>query len=475
MSAIDRLQSVSGGIAVKAPCRVATTANKTLSGLSAVDGVTPAAGDRILVWEQTDTTQNGIYDADSGTWTRAIDFDGVGDCAKGTIVYVAEGTLYGKTIFAQTTSSPVPGTSAITFEVSGAAALALASSYMRSTIFPLTTAAGVLAALGFGPDDNNDFTGNNTFEGDDTHTGTDDFTGSDVTVADLTDLDYTRKPLNSRFFFDYLPPSVRQTVYGGPVTSAGLPDFLPASVSSSLVLPTQNTGAGYPLIVTAAGGVSANNRDRDLTAAIGSTSWTLADNSTLYLYVTVTAAGAFTRGSTTLPPIYQWGGTPSTTSGQFTFNISEMRGYMGNGATAPQAYIVFVGEAVTVSGDITSTRCYAYNGRFESAWTATLPAADTAVSANHNLGVPPRLIDFVAENTSTEAGYAAGDQIMRGSFNTENDAANLFLVPAMFSNFHAVGMIPGKGVWTVLNKSSGVEATLTTNKWRYRFMASRGW
>lgn len=44
-----------------------------LSGLSEVDGVTPADGDRILVKDQVARHQNGIYIAHSGPWARASD------------------------------------------------------------------------------------------------------------------------------------------------------------------------------------------------------------------------------------------------------------------------------------------------------------------------------------------------------------------------------------------------------------------
>ena len=56
MSTDSRLNGVDIGIAVKPPCRMATTANTTLSGLQTIDGVAQAAGDRVLVWKQTDET-----------------------------------------------------------------------------------------------------------------------------------------------------------------------------------------------------------------------------------------------------------------------------------------------------------------------------------------------------------------------------------------------------------------------------------
>ena len=59
---------------VKAPCRVATTANISLSGLQTIDGVSLIEGDRVLVKNQTAGANNGIYDVSSGAWTRAIDY-----------------------------------------------------------------------------------------------------------------------------------------------------------------------------------------------------------------------------------------------------------------------------------------------------------------------------------------------------------------------------------------------------------------
>lgn len=53
--------------------RAATTANHGLSGLSAVDGVTPTAGARILVKQQTNPAQNGVYLAAAGSWSRSAD------------------------------------------------------------------------------------------------------------------------------------------------------------------------------------------------------------------------------------------------------------------------------------------------------------------------------------------------------------------------------------------------------------------
>jgi hypothetical protein len=148
MTVTDRLNGLLSSVAIKAPCRAATTANITLDGEQTIDGVAVVSGDRVLVWNQTNNTANGIYVCDTGTWARDVDFNGSNQVVQGTIVAVMQGTQYGSTVFQQTTASPVIGSTAITFAVSGAAALALAAAVWRNTLFPLTTTAAILSALG---------------------------------------------------------------------------------------------------------------------------------------------------------------------------------------------------------------------------------------------------------------------------------------------------------------------------------------
>lgn len=92
MSQTDRLYGLVSGAAIKIPCITATTANITLSAAQTIDGVAVVTGDRVLVKNQTDATENGIYAVDSGDWERAKDFDGNNDVVKGTFVYVTDGT-----------------------------------------------------------------------------------------------------------------------------------------------------------------------------------------------------------------------------------------------------------------------------------------------------------------------------------------------------------------------------------------------
>jgi len=270
--------------------------------------------------------------------------------------------------------------------------------------------------------------------------------------------------------------SPRQTVSAGPVTTAGLPNFLPAS-SGSLSITMQNVTAAAPLAVTAA-----NNNDSttggqkdQIGVTTSNLSWSsLAASTTNYLYVTVASNGTLTTGATTLAPVYQWGGTPGTANGQFTFNIGEMQGYLGNGSVAAQAYAVVVGEAVTSGSAVTSAVGYAYNGRYDSGWAATLPPAATPASRSHNIGIQPGRAEFIAECTTANLGFAVGDQLRWGSFYGDDASTN---VPnSLYTGRLTVGVTPGSsGAWKAINRTNGAQGTLTGASWKYKMVADRGW
>lgn len=114
---VSRLGNIFEDVAVKAPCRAATTANIVLSGLQTVDTVALAEGDRVLVWKQTDTTTNGIYQASSGNWIRTADASKNTDFVTGTMVFITGGAANGSQIFEmRTADAPVViGTSLLVF------------------------------------------------------------------------------------------------------------------------------------------------------------------------------------------------------------------------------------------------------------------------------------------------------------------------------------------------------------------------
>jgi hypothetical protein len=116
-------------LAIKTAVRVATTgANIALAGLLTIDGVALAAGDRVLVKDQTDQTTNGIYVAQSGNWQRAIDAQNNSQWTTGTQVLVTGGAANAGAEFELTAAGPVVlGATAMTFALIPVAYAALAS------------------------------------------------------------------------------------------------------------------------------------------------------------------------------------------------------------------------------------------------------------------------------------------------------------------------------------------------------------
>jgi len=85
---LDQVTGKGETVAVKAACVVQTTANITLSGEQTINSVAVVADDRVLVKDQTDATENGIYICGTGLWQRADDFNEVRDVVSGTLVAI---------------------------------------------------------------------------------------------------------------------------------------------------------------------------------------------------------------------------------------------------------------------------------------------------------------------------------------------------------------------------------------------------
>ena len=97
------------GLKTRIITRVATTANINLSNAlengDTLDGVTLATGNKVLVKDQTDATENGIYNVvASGAATRDTDYDTVAELA-GQLVIVQEGSTNADKIFLCTTDN----------------------------------------------------------------------------------------------------------------------------------------------------------------------------------------------------------------------------------------------------------------------------------------------------------------------------------------------------------------------------------
>lgn len=171
---LERITGSNSSLAFKAPCRVATTANITLSGFQTIDGVTLTADDnnrRVLVKDQDDATENGVYIANSTLWLRAADFDGNGDFVKGTRLFVNEGSTQEGGWVVTSDDPVVIGTSDIAFTseaiVSGfqpldsdlTAIAALTTTAFGRSVLTTANAAALATLAGVGTADTPQFDG----------------------------------------------------------------------------------------------------------------------------------------------------------------------------------------------------------------------------------------------------------------------------------------------------------------------------
>ena len=148
------VDNVVNGLDVKESVKVATTANlastynngagtltASSNGALSIDGVTVSTNDRVLVKNQTDTKQNGIYvvtatgdGSNPFVLTRAGDADAASEITGGTFTFVEEGTANSENGFVFThDGTPTLGTTAITVtQFSGAGQITAGAALTKS-------------------------------------------------------------------------------------------------------------------------------------------------------------------------------------------------------------------------------------------------------------------------------------------------------------------------------------------------------
>ena len=111
------VDGVAQGLDIKGSVRVATTVPIDLINLQSIDGVALADGDRVLVKNQNNPINNGIYlVAVDGPWTRATDFDINSQVTGGAFTFIEEGSLYQDTGWVLSTNNSITiGATSLTF------------------------------------------------------------------------------------------------------------------------------------------------------------------------------------------------------------------------------------------------------------------------------------------------------------------------------------------------------------------------
>ena len=96
--------AAAAGIKWKEPVFAATTANLDLNGTETIDGVSVTAEKRVLVKNQTDPEDNGIYLCKSGAWERTADANTFVELPSAAVI-VEEGSTNKDQIFICTTNN----------------------------------------------------------------------------------------------------------------------------------------------------------------------------------------------------------------------------------------------------------------------------------------------------------------------------------------------------------------------------------
>ena len=144
------LDYFAAGLSWKQPVLCGTTTNITLSGLQAIDGVTVAAGDRVLVKSQTTTSQNGIYLASATAWSRAPDADVWTDLISAICFVESGSTLAGSAWYCTAQPGGTLGTTAVTWSNFSVAASYSAGTglTLASYVFSITNTGVSAGAYG---------------------------------------------------------------------------------------------------------------------------------------------------------------------------------------------------------------------------------------------------------------------------------------------------------------------------------------
>jgi len=371
------LEFFAAGISWKQPVLCGTTANITLSGLQTIDGVTVVAGNRVLVKNQTTTSQNGIYLASATAWSRAPDAD-TWDELVSALVFVESGTtLAGSAWYCTVQRGGTLGTTAVVWSNFSVAATYTAGTglTLSSYQFSITNTGVTAAAYG---------------SASKTLTATVNAQGQLTVLAD-TNIAITNAQVSGLGTMSTQDAN-SVTITGGTINGTTIGGSTAAAVTGTTITAnTQFTGAGTGLTGTAtslsiggnaatatsattatnlAGGATgsvpyqsassttallpAGSNGQVLTLAAGIPSWATPTTGTV-----TSVAQSFTGG------LISVGGSPITTSGTLALTVAGTSGgipYFSSGTTwatsaalAASALVIGGGAGVAPSTTTTGT------------------------------------------------------------------------------------------------------------------------
>jgi hypothetical protein len=432
------------GISWKQPVLCGTTTNITLSGLQAIDGVTVAAGDRVLVKSQSTTSQNGIYLASATAWSRSPDADTWNELISAICFVESGSTLAGTAWYCTAQPGGTLGTTAVTWSN-----FSVASSYSAGTgltlagsVFSITNTGVSAAAYG---------------SASKTLTATVNAQGQ-LTVLAATDIAIANTQVSGLGTMSTQAASsvaitggtINGTTIGG--TTAG------AITGTTITANTQFTGAGTGLTGTATSLSIGGN-------AATATSATTATN------IAGGAAGSLpyqtSSGTTTLLAAGTDGYVLKLAAGVPTWAVSTSGSVTSVAQSFTGGLISVSGSPITSSGTLALTVAGTSGGipYFSSAstWATSAALAANALVVGGGAGVAPATVTTgtgVVTALGVNTGSSGAFVVNGGALGTPSSGTvtNLTGTASININGTVGGTTPAAGAFTTLSATSTVSA-----------------
>jgi hypothetical protein len=399
------LQSYAAGISWKQPVACATLTNITLSGLQTIDGYTTLSGDRVIVKNQSNNTQNGIYIASSGAWSRSNDADAWSELVS-AIAFVEYGSQAGSAWFCTVTPGGTIGTTPITWAQFTTSATYSAGTGLTLTGFTFSITnigtAGTYGSASSVPVFTTNAQGQVT-----------SVTNTSIAIANTQVSGLGTMSTQNANSVAITGGSIDNTTIGSTTASTVKGTTITAS--------TQFSGPGTGLTGTASG-LSIGG-----SAASATTAGSVTNSVTFNNSGTGAASGTTFNGSAAQTISYNTIGAPSTTgtgaSGTWGIGIS------GNAATVTNG--VYTTGSYSNPSWITSILGSIVSGAVATATTATNLAGGLAGSLPYQSGAGATTFlgigsaNYVLTSSGTAPQYVAQSTLSVGSATTATTATNL--------------------------------------------------
>jgi len=468
------VDTVAQGLSPKAAVKCATLSNITLLGLQTIDGYTTLAGNRVLVKNQTNTPDNGIYIASSGAWTRAVDMD-VWAEVPGAYTVVLNGSQADTGWVCTSSDAGTIGTTPITWvQFSGSATYFAGTGLtLASNTFSITN-TGVSAST-YGSASAVPVIAVNA-QGQITSATTTSIAISNTQVSGLG----TMSTQNAN----------NVAITGGSINGTTIGGSSAAAITGTTITATSSfSGSGSGLTGTASGLSIGGNA---ATATSATSAGSVTNSVTFNNSGSGSASGSTFNGASALTVSYNTIGAPSTTgtgaSGTWGISISGNAGTVTNGVYTTGSY--------SNPSWITSILGSIVSGAVSSATTATNVAGGLAGSLLYQSGAGATTFlgigsaNYVLTSSGTAPQYVAQSTLSVGSASTATTSTNLAggvagAIPwqsaPSTTGFTAAGTTgqvltsagTGTPTWTTPTSYATVTDDTTTNSTRYPLFANQ--